>query len=189
MCEERFAKSKVVHSIMRHVAETTGCSLDDLYTQVGWPLYKLYGHAHEAFRAMIPDAEAVFKRLADEVHGGVPPPVLADDVKEGILKNIRRASEQAASSIKQPAGSGPGAAGSEGEPRVMPTGPAPPKHSSRGFSSTQAGCFAAGSQRLVPSRPRVPIPAANCRRGPPPPPPLPPPPQAAHDPAADQGPC
>ena len=33
-CEDRFAKSKLVHSIMRHVAETTGCNLEQLYTEV-----------------------------------------------------------------------------------------------------------------------------------------------------------
>jgi translation initiation factor 2 subunit 1 len=91
-CEERFAKSKLVHSIMRHVAETSGADLEALYTQVTWPLYKLYGHAHDAFRAMITDAEAeaVFKRLQDEVHGGADIPVLSASVKDGILKNVRR---------------------------------------------------------------------------------------------------
>jgi translation initiation factor 2 subunit 1 len=28
VCEERYNKSKLVHSIMRHVAETTGTDLD-----------------------------------------------------------------------------------------------------------------------------------------------------------------
>ena len=28
MCEERYNKSKLVHSIMRHVAETTGSDLN-----------------------------------------------------------------------------------------------------------------------------------------------------------------
>eukprot|EP00887_Chlorella_sp_A99_P007701 scaffold20.g7701.t1 len=90
-CEERFAKSKMVHSIMRHVAETCAVDLEQLYREVGWPLYKMYGHAYDAFRAMIPDADAVFKRLRDEAHGGTPPPLLAnEEVLDGILKNIRR---------------------------------------------------------------------------------------------------
>ena len=81
----------MVHGIMRHVAETTGASLDDLYTQVAWPLYRLYGHAYEAFRGMVTEAEtdAVFKRLSDEVHGGAQPPVLTPEVKDGILVNVR----------------------------------------------------------------------------------------------------
>ncbi|GAB4819076.1 hypothetical protein N2152v2_006122 [Parachlorella kessleri] len=91
-CDEKFAKSKMVHSIMRHVAETTGANLEDLYQQIAWPLYKMYGHAFDAFRTMIQpaDAEAVFKRLSDELHGGQPIPALTEEVKDGILKNIRR---------------------------------------------------------------------------------------------------
>lgn len=77
---------------MRHVADTCGVDLEELYKQIGWPLYRLYGHAHEAFRQMITDAEAdaVFQRLKDEVHGGQDIPILTPAVKEGILKNIRR---------------------------------------------------------------------------------------------------
>lgn len=77
---------------MRHVAETTGCELEELYKQIGWPLYKLYGHCYDAFRLMITDADAdaVFQKLQDEVHGGQPIPLLVPAVKDGILKNIRR---------------------------------------------------------------------------------------------------
>ena len=39
-CEERYNKSKMVHSIMRHVAETSDVDLEKLYSTVGWPLYK-----------------------------------------------------------------------------------------------------------------------------------------------------
>lgn len=91
-CEERFAKSKLVHSIMRHVSETSGVQLEALYEQIGWPLYKLYGHAHDAFRQMITEAEAetVFQRLKDEAHEGKDIPVLTPAVKDGLLRNVRR---------------------------------------------------------------------------------------------------
>ncbi|EFN54994.1 hypothetical protein CHLNCDRAFT_134805 [Chlorella variabilis] len=91
-CEDRFAKSKMVHSIMRHVAETTGHNLEQLYAEVAWPLYRMYGHAYNAFATMITDeeAEAVFKRLIEEVHGGNKPEVLTQAVQEGIMVNIRR---------------------------------------------------------------------------------------------------
>jgi len=52
-CEERFNKSKAVHSIMRHVAEKTNVPLEDLYISFGWPLYKKYGHAYDAFKISI----------------------------------------------------------------------------------------------------------------------------------------
>ena len=52
-CEERFSKSKMVHSIMRHVAETTGQDVEELYKCIAWPLYKAYGHAFDAFKVLI----------------------------------------------------------------------------------------------------------------------------------------
>jgi translation initiation factor 2 subunit 1 len=52
-CEERFNKSKAVHSIMRHVAERTNVPLEELYTSIGWPLYRKYGHAYDAFKIAI----------------------------------------------------------------------------------------------------------------------------------------
>ena len=62
-CEERFNRSKMVHSIMRHVAETTGQNLEELYSKIAWPLYKLYGHAFEAFKVMSQDPEPLFAKL------------------------------------------------------------------------------------------------------------------------------
>ncbi|KAK1064300.1 hypothetical protein LTR12_011733 [Friedmanniomyces endolithicus] len=64
-CEERYNKGKVVHSIMRHVAEKTGTPIEDLYQDIGWPLNKKYGHASDAFKLSItnPDIwnEVTFK--------------------------------------------------------------------------------------------------------------------------------
>lgn len=42
-----------VHSIMRHVSETTQRGLEDLYVQFGWPLYQKFGHAYDAFKIAI----------------------------------------------------------------------------------------------------------------------------------------
>jgi len=73
--EERYGKSKLVHSILRHVAETTGEDLEALYRQVGWPLYRLHGHALDAFRAMVADdGAAAFARL-EELKANPPPPL------------------------------------------------------------------------------------------------------------------
>lgn len=88
-CEERFNKSKMVHSIMRHVAETTGRDLEELYKCIAWPLYKLYGHAFEAFKTMVQDeGEVIFTRLEQEAGG--PIPIMQEDVKSALLKNIKR---------------------------------------------------------------------------------------------------
>jgi translation initiation factor 2 subunit 1 len=49
-CEERYNKAKAVHSVLRHVADMKGKSLEDLYQTIGWPMYKKYGHAYDAFK-------------------------------------------------------------------------------------------------------------------------------------------
>ncbi|KAH8799697.1 translation initiation factor 2, alpha subunit [Xylogone sp. PMI_703] len=52
-CEERYNKSKMVHSIMRHVAEKTNHPIEDLYERIAWPLNKKYGHSLDAFKLSI----------------------------------------------------------------------------------------------------------------------------------------
>lgn len=52
-CEERYNKGKMVHSIMRHVAEKTSTPIEDLYREIAWPLNKKYGHAVDAFKLSI----------------------------------------------------------------------------------------------------------------------------------------
>eukprot|EP00879_Flechtneria_rotunda_P023125 GHRR01024449.1.p1 GENE.GHRR01024449.1~~GHRR01024449.1.p1 ORF type:complete len:314 (+),score=108.16 GHRR01024449.1:808-1749(+) len=88
-CEDRFNKSKMVHSIMRHVAETTGENLEELYKQVAWPLYKLFGHAFDAFKNMVQDDGAAIIQRLEEERGG-PLTVLTPAVKDALLKNIKR---------------------------------------------------------------------------------------------------
>lgn len=53
---------------MRHVAETTGAELEDLYAQIAWPLYKLYGHAFDALKVMVQEPDAVYNRLVEVRH-------------------------------------------------------------------------------------------------------------------------
>ncbi|KAM7185418.1 Mitochondrial carrier domain containing protein [Rhypophila sp. PSN 637] len=52
-CEERYNKSKIVHSILRHVAEKTLTPIEKLYETIGWPLNKKYGHSLDAFKISI----------------------------------------------------------------------------------------------------------------------------------------
>lgn len=51
--EEKFNKSKAVHSIMRHVSETCHVRQEDLYEQFCWDLYKRFGHAYDAFKLIV----------------------------------------------------------------------------------------------------------------------------------------
>nr|KAJ3421807.1 hypothetical protein HK105_002226 [Polyrhizophydium stewartii] len=78
-CEERFNKSKAVHGIMRHVAEKLSLSLEDLYVQFGWPLYKKYGHAFDAFKIAINDPDAVFGQYN-----------LPENINKELVNSIRR---------------------------------------------------------------------------------------------------
>lgn len=56
-CEERYNKSKMVHSIMRHVAEKTQTPIEEIYQTIGWPLNKKYGHSIDAFKLSITNPE------------------------------------------------------------------------------------------------------------------------------------
>lgn len=54
-CDERYNKSKAVHSILRHCAEKFNIPLEKLYQTIGWPLNRKYGHAYDAFKLSITD--------------------------------------------------------------------------------------------------------------------------------------
>lgn len=79
-CEERFNKSKTVHSILRHVAEKHKIALESLYESVGWPLSRKYGHAYDGFKLAITNPETVFE--------GITPP--SDAVYQDLLQQISR---------------------------------------------------------------------------------------------------
>lgn len=79
-CEERFNKSKQVHSILRHVAEKHKIDLEKLYEIIGWPLSRKYGHAYEGFKLAITNPEGAFE--------GIEFP--SDEVYEDLLTQISR---------------------------------------------------------------------------------------------------
>lgn len=85
-CEEKYNKSKMVHSIMRHTAETTTATLVDLYEHMAWPLYAKYGHCFEAFKHMVGDPNKVL----DELKKPDGSPAVDDEVKNALVKDIRR---------------------------------------------------------------------------------------------------
>lgn len=62
-CEERFNKSKSVHSILRHVAEKHKVELESLYEKIGWPLSRKYGHAYDGFKLAITNPESAFEGI------------------------------------------------------------------------------------------------------------------------------
>ena len=58
----------MVHSILRHVAEKCKTPIEDLYTHIGWPLNKKYGHAVDAFKLSITNPD-VWKEVNFEAVG------------------------------------------------------------------------------------------------------------------------
>lgn len=84
-CEERYNKSKMTHSILRHVAEKTSTPILTLYETIGWPLNRKYGHSIDAFKLSItnpdvwsevkewPGDDAVRRELVDYISKRLTP--------------------------------------------------------------------------------------------------------------------
>lgn len=79
-CEERYNKAKAVHSVLRHVADQRKMRLEEMYTRVGWPLYKKYGHAYDAFKLALGDG-------SDDIFEGIP---IDDEIKQMVLAYVKR---------------------------------------------------------------------------------------------------
>lgn len=79
-CEERFNKAKAVHSVLRHVADQKKMRLDFLYQTVGWPLYRKYGHAYDAFKLALQDAD-------DNIFDGLDVSV---EIQQALVQYIKR---------------------------------------------------------------------------------------------------
>lgn len=79
-CEERYNKSRSVHSILRHVAEKHRIPLETLYETIGWPLSRKYGHTYDGFKAAITNPETVFE--------GITPP--SQEILDDLLQQISR---------------------------------------------------------------------------------------------------
>ncbi|KAI1779772.1 translation initiation factor 2, alpha subunit [Hypoxylon cercidicola] len=80
-CEERYNKSKMVHSIMRHVAERTQTPIETLYESIAWPLNKRYGHSIDAFKLSITNPD-VWSDIT------FPSEPVADELKSYIGKRL-----------------------------------------------------------------------------------------------------
>jgi len=69
-CDERYNKSKVVHSIMRHMADQCTKEMEQIYPTIAWPLYKRFGHAFDAFKLSITDPAAVWSTAGIVIEAG-----------------------------------------------------------------------------------------------------------------------
>lgn len=80
-CEDRFNKAKGVHGVLRQVAEQRKVKLETLYQTIGWPLYKKYGHAYDAFKIAlaVENDEDIFEGLD-----------MTEELKQDITGHIKR---------------------------------------------------------------------------------------------------
>jgi translation initiation factor 2 subunit 1 len=79
--DEKYAKSKLVHSVMRHTSQQHNIPLEEMCAMASWKLYKKYPHASEAFTILASsDPSEVTEYLSD-----VPP-----DVMTSLIANVKR---------------------------------------------------------------------------------------------------
>jgi len=82
LMDEKYAKSKLVHSVMRHTSQQQNIDLEELCGMISWPLYAKFPHAYDAFKILV-------SSQADEVLQHLPD-TCTDQMKEYLLANIRR---------------------------------------------------------------------------------------------------
>ena len=80
-CDERYNKSRAVHSILKHCAEKFNLPLEQLYQSVCWPLSKKYGHAYDAYKLSIAD-DSIF----DDIKA--PSPEVLEELKLYISRRL-----------------------------------------------------------------------------------------------------
>ena len=78
-CEDRYNKGKAVNQIIRHVAETTGYDMEELYKRTAWHFDKKFGSSYDAFKLSITDPDTVFEGVE-----------LDAKVKDLLLHDIRK---------------------------------------------------------------------------------------------------
>lgn len=78
-CEEKYEKGKLVHSVLTNVAGKMEMDVEELYSQVAWPLGKKFGHAYDAFKLSITEPEKVYAEMT-----------LKPDLLSALQDNIAR---------------------------------------------------------------------------------------------------
>lgn len=92
-CEERYNKSKAVHSILAHVAgklsggsdtsapEASDKKLEEMYESVAWPLDKKFGHSYDAFKLAVSEPNVVFGGMTID-------PIVLKELQANIARRL-----------------------------------------------------------------------------------------------------
>jgi len=87
-CEDRFNKAKAVHGVLRHLAERKNLYLEELYVRIGWPLYRKYGHAYDAFKLAMQEGVGEIGKDEDPFRDFAIPEDIRNDLKLYIRRRL-----------------------------------------------------------------------------------------------------
>ena len=77
-CKKKFGKSKAVEGIVKLLAVHTKKSMEYLYKNLIWPLYKTHEHAYDALKSVLNGDDKIFEGLK-----------ISDDIKEELIKILK----------------------------------------------------------------------------------------------------
>jgi len=87
--EEAYARAKIVHGIMRHVAAINDIGVEELCKKVSWPLHKQHGDAHDALQRHINNDINLWEEI-DFSQPGKDLTRKADKLRAGIDLHAKR---------------------------------------------------------------------------------------------------
>jgi len=85
MVDERWNKSKAVHSIMRYVARNSNYGTEELYELFGWPIAAEFGHTYNGFKKL---SEYYDKNEEKNMEQFISKYNIPNDIKSILLKQI-----------------------------------------------------------------------------------------------------
>ena len=77
-CKKRFGKSRAVEGIVKLLSVHTKKSMESLYKNIIWPLYKNHEHAYDALKSLLNGDEHILEELK-----------ITDEVKEELMKILK----------------------------------------------------------------------------------------------------
>eukprot|EP01084_Bolivina_argentea_P131247 231684_1 len=89
--EERWNKSKAVHSILRHVARNSKFGVEELYKRFGWAMARKFGHAYNGLKYAMENREKYLQEF------DVP-----SEIHAILFKNIEKRLKQQVVTIRSP---------------------------------------------------------------------------------------
>ena len=77
-CKQKFGKSKAVEGIVKKLAVSTKKSMEFLYKNIIWPLYKTHEHAYDALKAVLNGDDQILENLK-----------ITPEIKEELMKILK----------------------------------------------------------------------------------------------------